>query len=119
MSSSQFSIICLTETHLDALVPDTMLFDAADKLVFRVDRSLYGGGVLIACNYGLKCRQLDWDLQTFPVEVVAVKISGLKSRDVLVPCVHIPPSLVKDSLQELQFSHSLLKQELITVLHVF
>ena len=52
VSSSQFNIICLT------LVPDTMLFDAADKPVFRVDRSLYGGGVLIACDYELKCRQL-------------------------------------------------------------
>ena len=33
---SQFNIICLTETHLDSLVPDTMLFDAADKQVLGV-----------------------------------------------------------------------------------
>ena len=68
--SSQFNIICLTETHLDSLVPNTMLFDAADKPVFMFERSLYGGGVLIACDYGLKCRQLDWDSQTLPVEVI-------------------------------------------------
>ena len=59
VSSSQFNTICLTETHLDSLVPDTMLFDAANKPVCRVDLSLYGGGVLIACDYWLKCRQLD------------------------------------------------------------
>ena len=56
---------------------------------------------MIACDYGLKCRQLNWDLQTFPVEVSAVQISGLKSRDILVFSVYIPPSLVKDSLQPL------------------
>ena len=76
-----------------------MLFDAADKPVFMFERSLYGGGVLIACDYGLKCRELNWNLQTFPVEVIAVEISGLKSRDVLILCIHIPPSLVKDSPQ--------------------
>ena len=55
-----------------------------------------GGGVLIACDYGLKFRQQVWDLQAFPVEVIAVEISGLKSRDVLVHCIYIPPSLAKD-----------------------
>ena len=59
VSCSQFNIICLTETHLDSLVPNTMLFDAADKPVFMFERSLYGGGVLIAGDYGLKRRQQD------------------------------------------------------------
>ena len=101
VSCSQLNIICLTGTHIDSLVPDTMLFDAADKPVFRVHSYFYVGGVLIACDYGLRCRQLDWGLQTFPVEVIAVEISGLKSRDLLVHCIYIPPSLVKDSPQPL------------------
>ena len=71
MSCSQLNIICLTETHLDSLVPHKMLFDAADKQVFRVDSYLYVSGVLTAGDYGLRCRQLDWDLQTFPVEGTA------------------------------------------------
>ena len=71
VSCSQLNIICLTETHLDSLVPHKMLFDAADKQVFRVDSYLYVSGVLTAGDYGLRCRQLDWDLQTFPVEGTA------------------------------------------------
>lgn len=56
--TNDFDIICLTETHIDDTVPNNCIIEAPDKKVFRRDRTLYGGGVLIAVNDNLKPREL-------------------------------------------------------------
>jgi len=42
-------ILCLTETHLDASVPDKNLIEKVIQ-IFRRDKNLFGGGVLISAS---------------------------------------------------------------------
>jgi hypothetical protein len=48
--TTNFDVICLTETHIDSTIPSSSFIHDLDKTVFRCDRDIHGGGVLIAIN---------------------------------------------------------------------
>lgn len=55
--TSSFDIVCLTETHIDPTIPDHQIFDYNHKTIYRKDRNLHGGGVLIAINESFRSEQ--------------------------------------------------------------
>ena len=92
-------IICLTETHLDDTIPSGSILPIENRTVFRRDRNIYGGGVMIAV-----CDQLNpklVDLSKFREEVIAVKI---QPQTVICcyyrPCVHLANTEVIDDILE-------------------
>ena len=65
-------IICLTETHLDQTIPNSNILTTENRTIFRRDRNIHGGGVLIAVNDQLKPKLVD--LSKYDEEIIAVKI---------------------------------------------
>jgi len=55
----QYEIICLTETHLDPTFPNHQIFDFTGKCIYRKDRTLHGGGVLVAVDDTVNSQQID------------------------------------------------------------
>jgi hypothetical protein len=83
-------IICLTETHLDKDVNTGELLDTAAFEVYRKDRNVHGGGVLIAIK---KYIQHDFIPITHSIEAVMIIIkNGPKAQPAILACVYRPPS---------------------------
>ena len=70
--SNDYNIICLTETHLNHTIPSSNLLPTEDRSVFRQDRTLHGGGVLIAASNSIKPKQIH--INTFREEIVCIKV---------------------------------------------
>ena len=52
--TSEFDILCFTETHLDANILDRDLAIAGFSTIFRKDRNCFGGGVMVYISDSLK-----------------------------------------------------------------
>ena len=50
----EYNIVCLTETYIDDTVPDHCVIATPIKRIFRKDRTLHGGKVLIVGDCDLK-----------------------------------------------------------------
>ena len=88
-----FDIICLTETHLDNSVHSGELLDSNTYNVYRKDRNIYGGGVLIA----VKSNIVQEALQEFAShEAVAVLIN----RQSIFLCAYRPPANTENRYAE-------------------
>lgn len=77
--------------------------DATEKQIYRNDRTLHGGGVLIACAPSIKHEKIKLCDLLYPVEAVGIHIpkNDNNSQDVVLLCVYIPPSLVRESIKPL------------------
>ena len=73
--TTDYNIICLTETHVDSTIDNRNLIETPGLDFFRQDRNLHGGGVLIATKRCLQARRLAVDAPG--EEIVMVKISKL------------------------------------------
>ncbi len=82
--SAEADIICLTETHLDETITNNSILASENRSMFRRDRNIYGGGVLIAVNETLKPKEVD--LTAYKEEVIAVQI---QSR-IIICCYYRP-----------------------------
>ena len=71
--TNKYNIICLTETHLDETVPDCCIIEDPSKKIFRRDRTLHGGGVLLALDRDLKPMKINIDDLKEEVLVVAME----------------------------------------------
>ena len=60
-----YDVICLTETHLDHTIFDHQIFDYQNKIIFRKDRDVHGGRVLLAINDGISVEQMRLTLAAF------------------------------------------------------
>lgn len=88
--SFDYDLICITETHLDPSFPNSLIFDSTDKVIYRVDRNLNGGGVLIALNAEIEHSPIDIDTEG---EIVCVEVNDSRRKySCLVVCVYRPPS---------------------------
>ena len=65
-------IICLTETHIDSNITDKQILYSNKHVIFRHDRNVNGGGVLIAIDSQIKATKIDLDI--FNQEIGLIKI---------------------------------------------
>ena len=82
--TTDFDIICLTETHLDETIANSSILSTATRTVLRRDRSIHGGGVLIAVSDALQPKVID--LSMYKEEVLAVRIQP----NTIVCCYYRP-----------------------------
>lgn len=82
---NEYDIICLTETHLDSTFYSGEILDQQKYSIYRKDRNLRGGGVLIAIRTTIP----HVGVVGFPLqEAVAVVINN----STILLCVYRPPS---------------------------
>ena len=81
--------MCITETHLDSSFTDTQLFLSSDKTIYRKDRNLHGGGVLIAVDSEIPASVIN--IPT-PAEIIAVQLAG-PTYVLFIVCYYRPPHI--------------------------
>ena len=119
-------VITVTETWLNASVPDSCLTIPSFSQVFRTDRSSLsvspdghdnrrGGGVLLLVQESVKCRRRD-DLQCWPESVwIELNLDQRKNKKtsysstIILGCVYRPPSMTHSDVENFT---SLLEQSL-------
>lgn len=79
-------IICLTETHINQMIQSHTIFDYNNKRIYRKDRNVNGGGVLIAINDNLHSTQINIEDKT-SAEIIFVRIE----KSLIVGCYYRPP----------------------------
>ena len=77
--SQNYDIICLTETHLDDTFADSQIFNTDDKRIYRKDRNIHGGGVLIAVNSQIKHSPIILETNNEVIGVEIVDMIGHKN----------------------------------------
>ena len=85
----------MTETHLNASVHNGELLDPMLFDIYRNDRDLSGGGVLIAISTRFFHSAVEFEsFVASPLEVVVVFVprQNLVKADVILVCIYIPPS---------------------------
>ena len=92
--SHNYDIICLTETHIDDTIPNNAVIESTDFEVFRFDRNIHGGGVLIATRNFLEAKKIE--LLNNGVELIAVKIPPQ-----LIVCCCYRPHIHTDNVTEI------------------
>ena len=92
--STQYDVICLTETQIDSSISNGEILDCKVKTIHRKDRKLGGGGVLIAVDTKVTHTRVELNL---PLEVVAINISRnqYRLRDLILVCLYKPPNMVE------------------------
>ena len=80
-----YEIVCLTETHIDSSIPDHQIFDYNNKIIYRNDRNIHGGGVLIAINNDLVSSQINID-NTTNTELLFVRVK----ETLIIGCYYRP-----------------------------
>jgi hypothetical protein len=85
--SSSYDILCFTETHLDPTISDEYVLDSNHKTIYRKDRDIHGGGVLIAINKYIDHSPVKFEGSE---ELIGIFIPGV--IDTLIFCIYIPPT---------------------------
>ena len=80
-----YDIVCLTETHIDNTIQDHQIFDYNNKIIYRKDRNIYGGGVLIAVSESFTSKQITL-ANTDNTEILFVRVQ----ESLLVGCYYRP-----------------------------
>ena len=93
----------MTETHLDKSIDSNAILFNTDKQIYRNDRNIYGGGVMIAVNAQIESSPISINLSTHPVEAVAVYIPKQQdiASDFVIICIYIPPGYTTDTIGKL------------------
>jgi len=108
---ADFDIICLTETHLDNHIPSSEIIPPAGKMVFRKDRTINGGGVMIAVPESLRPKIVSID--TSGEEMLILSLKG----DIVLCCYYRPHvslrniktiKLILDEITQLHAGHTVL-----------
>lgn len=101
--SFQHDILCLTETHIDSTFTNDELIDSSNKTIYRNDRNIHGGGVLIAVKPSMSQQYINIGFNIAPVEAVCIRVDlGLDTgSDLVLVCLYIPPSMIKYSIDPL------------------
>ena len=88
--ASEWSIICVTERHLDGIILDTDIrIDGFSDKIFRKDRNSFGGGVLVYTSQGI-CVKERHDLNYDGVEMLWIEVL-IPNFKLLVCVVYRPP----------------------------
>lgn len=102
----KFEIICLTETHIDPTFPNHQIFDYNNKTIYRHDRNIFGGGVLIAVNENLNSSLVEFE-NSDKTELVFVRI-----KKCIIGCYYRPQS--QKSLTTLKTSLDMINKKFPT-----
>ena len=94
--SCAYDIICVSETWLNARIPDSLLLVNSSYVVYRCDRLSTGGGVAIFVRSVLKCAAIV--VLPSPFETIGVDIFVTPKLVISVYCVYISPALSNDHL---------------------
>ena len=92
--STDYDIVCLTETHLDETIDSSTIIETPDRDVFCRDRTLRGGGVLICTKTSLQAKLLTID--TNKEEMVIVKLPPN-----LIICCYYRPNISCPNIDEI------------------
>jgi len=86
-----YDVICLTETHIDVSFRSEEYFCSEVYSVYRKDRNVFGGGVLIAIKKEISHTALEINLST---EVVSVVLHHPfdKVKTTIIACLYRPPN---------------------------
>ncbi|KAF6018093.1 hypothetical protein EB796_023597 [Bugula neritina] len=68
-----YDIICLTETHLDHTIFDHQIFHYQNKIIFRKDQDVHGGGGLLAINDVISVEQVSCN-NASNIEILLIRI---------------------------------------------
>lgn len=82
-----YDILCFTETHLSSEISTAEIFSDTDFNVYRKDRNIHGGGVLIAIKKHIPHSIIDI---TSDAEVIGIKLHS--ETPVALFCVYRSPS---------------------------
>lgn len=96
--SPSYDILCLTETHLDQSILNSQIFDHKNKVVYRRDRNIHGGGVLIAINPEVEHREVHIESRAEIVALYLPSVGRNKTNGTVFVCVYNPPG--KDIFEE-------------------
>ena len=100
--SSDFDVICLTETWLSESVFDQEILPT-NYNIYRKDRPSRGGGVLIATKSTIPVSVISSDPSNNSLEILTVRLN--LSKPVTLSCVYTPPnpsdSLIHDLISDL------------------
>ena len=89
--TTEYELMCFTETHLDCTIPNALIFEPSDKAIYRKDRSIHGRGVMIAINSDITHNEIDLSCNE---EVVGIVLPPNDHRKgVVILCVYNPPGL--------------------------
>ena len=86
MLSKKFDIVAVSETWLHKNIYNNEILPAGYTL-FRSDRGTKGGGVMLAINDKLTCKQL-----TVPDNIEALAVIINCSKNLIFSIVYIPPN---------------------------
>ena len=78
-------IVCITETHINETIKNHQIFDYSSKLIYRKDRNIHGGGVLIAVNEELLSTEMDVQ-NPDSTELIFVRID----KKIIIGCYYRP-----------------------------
>lgn len=84
-----FDVLCFTETHLDATVPDSDLLIDGFSSIYRKDRSCHSGGLLMYVSQILWSKRRD-DLETTSVHSMWVELRLYNISLLLCNCYRSP-----------------------------
>lgn len=82
--TSEYDIVCLVETHIDDTINNCDILSSQSKTIFRWDRNIHGGGVLIAAANSLQPTKVELD--TLGEEMVVVQIK----HNIIICCYYRP-----------------------------
>ena len=99
--SSMCDILCLTETHIDSSINSNEILGDG-KSIYRKDRNLYGGGVLVAIKNDIPHEPIIFSDLTADIEIVGLNIprDTPSGKDTVLLCFYRPPT--QDCLEELR-----------------
>ena len=92
--SPYYNLICITETHIDQTFFSSQLFNDTDKNIYRKDRNINGGGVLIAIDCEIPHMTI-LSCQEETCEIIGINVK-LKSLDLTVICFYRPDKNIDD-----------------------
>ena len=85
----EYDVLCVTETHIDSSIHSSSTLDVNDKEIYRKDRNIYGGGVMIAVQSEMNHSRVGLGLE-FDMQFVIVKIEqSYDSREKFDHSVHL------------------------------
>lgn len=98
-----YDFLCLTETHLDSSVNSGELFDLKQRTVYRFDRNIDGGGVLIVAPNEMIHQKIPLNLANLPFEAVAILLptQAMIDTEIVLICVYVVPKYVNSDLVDL------------------
>jgi hypothetical protein len=89
--SSTYDVMCFTETHLDDSILNSTIFSGKNKMVYRKDRNIRGGGVMIAINSDIDHSRVELNTDEEVVGVFLPAVKGISLRSTVVLCIYNPP----------------------------